>query len=37
MKSAMAFLVSIGLLGVAFGGGRTVLMVHARAPVAAMR
>jgi hypothetical protein len=28
MKSVLAFVVSLGLLGVAFGGGRAALMFH---------
>ena len=38
MKSTLAIFVSLGLLGLAFGGGRTALMLHAHsAPVFAMR
>jgi hypothetical protein len=37
MKSAVAVLVSVGLLGVVFGGGRTLLMMHTRTAIVAMR
>jgi len=37
MKSACAFLMTIALLGLVFGGGRTALLVHAHHTLVAMR
>lgn len=37
MKAALAFLVTLGLIGVTFGGGRTALMIHAHHTMVAMR
>jgi hypothetical protein len=37
MKSALAALLSLGLLSVVFGGGRTALMVHASTSVVDLR
>lgn len=37
MKSPLAFLVSLSMIGVVFGGARTALMLHAHAPLVAMR
>jgi hypothetical protein len=37
MKSALAAVLTISLIGLAFGGGRTALMMHSHSTLVAMR